>query len=191
MTGPLPELVTERLVLRPVRAGDGAAVHRYAGDPDITMMLWLPNDTLEETEAFVEENAAEWESPDQTDFEFVILYEGEIVGGCDCDLGRSPDRSYATLGWIVRKDFRSRGNASEAASALLDFAFGLPGVGKVYAQCDVRNAASYGVMRKIGMRLVDDKGTRTYPKTGITSGEYTCLITRGEWENGRTGRRRE
>jgi hypothetical protein len=30
---------------------------------------------------------------------------------------------------------------------------------------------------------VDDKGTRTYPRTGKTSGEYTCLITREEWEN--------
>ena len=45
-----------------------------------------------------------------------------------------------------------------------------------------KNAASFGVMKKIGMTLVDDKGTRTYPKTGITSGEFTCLITRKEWE---------
>ena len=35
---------------------------------------------------------------------------------------------------------------------------------------------------KIGMTCIDDKGTRTYPKTGITSGEFTCLITRAEWE---------
>ena len=27
-------------------------------------------------------------------------------------------------------------------------------------------------MIKIGMKLKDDKGTRTYPKTGVVSGEY-------------------
>ena len=37
-------------------------------------------------------------------------------------------------------------------------------------------------MKKIGMRCIDDKGTRTYPRTGITSGEFTCEITREEWE---------
>lgn len=51
------------------------------------------------------------------------------------------------------------------------------------AQCDINNPASFGVMRKIGMKCVNDKGTRTYPRTGITSGEYTCMITRDEWEN--------
>ena len=42
--------------------------------------------------------------------------------------------------------------------------------------------ASFAVMRKIGMECVNDKGTRTYPKTGKTSGEYTCLMTRDGWE---------
>ena len=65
------------------------------------------------------------------------------------------------------------------------FAFTNLSISKVYAQCDCKNAASFGVMKKIGMTLVDDKGTRTYPKTGITSGEFTCLITREEWENRR------
>ena len=56
------------------------------------------------------------------------------------------------------------------------------GMKKVYAQCDCNNAASFGVMKKIGMKCVDDKGKRTYPKTGKISGEYTCLITKDEWE---------
>ena len=65
---------------------------------------------------------------------------------------------------------------------VLDFAFTKTGVNKVYAQCDCKNPASFAVMNKIGMTLVDDSGTRTYPKTGITSGELTCLITKEEWE---------
>ena len=64
-----------------------------------------------------------------------------------------------------------------------DYAFEEIGIDKVYAQCDINNPASLGVMRKIGMKCVNDKGTRTYPRTGITSGEYTCMITRDEWEN--------
>ena len=176
------EIRTKRLTVRPVRIGDEKEIHEYASDKDITMMFWLPNDTIEETVDFVKKNAQEWSSVDQTDFEFVILLDGRIIGGCDCDLSHSEDRSYATLGWIINKEFRNQGYASEAASAMLDFAFNNLRIDKVYAQCDTNNPASFGVMRKIGMKCINDKGTRTYPRTGITSGEYTCLITRREWE---------
>ena len=179
------ELKTSRLILRPVRPGDEAEIHEYAGDRSITMMFCLPHETFEETAAFVGRTAAEWNSPDQTNFEFVILFEGRIIGGCDADLGHSEDRSYATLGWIINKAYRNRGFASEAARALLDFAFTLLGIDKAYAQCDIHNPASFAVMRNIGMKCVNDKGTRTYPRTGLISGEYTCLITREEWEKHR------
>ena len=178
------ELRTKRLILRPIRIGDEKEIHEYAGDPEITMMYRLPNDTFEETVQFVRTNAQEWESPDQTNYEFVILLDGKIIGGCDCDLEFSKDRSFATLGWIIHKDYRKQGYASEAASALLAYAFGALGVKKVFAQCDTKNPASFGVMKKIGMTCIDDTGIRSYPKTGITSGEYTCRITREEWEVG-------
>ena len=177
------ELKTKRLTIRPVQLGDEKEIHEYAGDKEITMMFWLPNDSFEETAEFVKRNAEYWGSPEQSDYEFVIIYEGKIIGGCNCDLSQSDDRSSAALGWIINKKYRKQGFASEAASALLDFAFTNLSINKVYAQCDCKNAASFGVMKKIGMSLVDDKGSRTYPKTGITSGEFTCLITREEWEN--------
>ena len=176
---------TNRLTLRPVRLGDENEIHEYAGDKDITMMFYLPNDTFEETCDFVRRNATEWDSPGQTDFEFVIIYDGKLIGGCDVDLSHSEDHSYATLGWIINKKYRNQGLASEAAEALLDFAFENLNVEKIYAQCDINNPASYKVMMKIGMTCVNDKGTRTYPKTGKTSGEYTCLITKTEWKNNR------
>ncbi len=175
------EIKTERLTLRPVQLGDEKEIHKYAGDKEITMMFWLPNDTFEETVASVKRNAEEWESSDQTNFEFVLVYEGIIIGGCGCDLEYSKDRSYASIGWVINKNYRKQGFASEAATAVIDFAFTKTGVTKVYAQCDCKNAASFGVMKKIGMKLVDDKGTRTYPKTGKVSGEYTCLVTKDEW----------
>ena len=176
------KIQTKRLTLRPVQPGDETEIHEYASDKDITMMFWLPNETFEETADFVKRNTEEWRSPDQTDFEFVILLDGRIIGGCNSDLGQSEDRSYATVGWIINKKFRNRGFASEAANALLYFSFENLKVEKVYARCDINNSASFAVMRKIGMKCVDDKGTRTYPKTGKTSGEYTCLITKTEWD---------
>ena len=178
------ELKTKDLVLRPIRLGDEEQIHEYAGDKDITMMFWLPNDTFEETCDFVRRYDEDWKKPfDQIeDFEFVITLDGKIIGGCDCDLSHSEDHTYATLGWIINKNYRGRGIASQAGAALIDFAFNNLKIERILAQCDCKNAASFGVMKKIGMRCIDDKGSRTYPKTGITSGEYTCQITRTEWK---------
>ena len=176
------EIKTKRLMLRPVRTGDEKAIHEYAGDKAITMMLWLPNETFEQTVDFVKKSEKEWNSPNQTFFDFVIIYDGKIIGGCDCDIENPDDRYSADLGWVISKKYRRQGFASEAASAILDFAFTKIGMKKVYAQCDCNNAASFAVMKKIGMKCVDDKGKRTYPKTGKISGEYTCLITKDEWE---------
>ena len=47
------ELKTKDLILRPIRLGDEEQIHEYAGDKEITMMFWLPNDTFEETCDFV------------------------------------------------------------------------------------------------------------------------------------------
>lgn len=47
---------------------------------------------------------------------------------------------------------------------------------KVIAQCDWRNGASAKVMEKIGMRLIDDKGMRTYTKREESARELTYCI---------------
>ncbi len=95
------ELKTERLTLRPVMPGDEAGIHEYAGDRSITMMYWLPNETFDETVDFVRQSAAEWQSADQTDFAFVILLDGRIIGGCDADLSHSADRFPLRLRLLV------------------------------------------------------------------------------------------
>ena len=46
-------ITTERLEIRPIENGDVEAIHCYAGDPSIDMMLFLPNETVEETKKFV------------------------------------------------------------------------------------------------------------------------------------------
>ena len=166
------ELKTKDLVLRPIRLGDESQIHEYAGDKSITMMFWLPNDTFDQTCDFVRRCDEDWEKPFEQieDFEFAITLDGKIIGGCDCDLSHS-------------KNYRGRGYASQAGAALIDFAFTNLKIDRILAQCDCKNAASFGVMKKIGMQCIDDKGTRTYPRTGITSGEFTCQITRAEWES--------
>ena len=169
-------ITTDRLVIRPIEAGDGKDIHKYAGDPSIDMMMFLPNETMEDTEKFVSFAVSEWAKEDPEDMEYVILFNGEIIGGVN--LERFEETRNYEIGWTIRKDQRGKGFATEAAKALIDHAFEVLKADRVQAHCDSRNTASEKVMKKLGMTLEDDTGTRFYPKTGVTSGEYLYVICR-------------
>ncbi len=170
---------TDRLVIRPVEHGDVEAIHVYAGDKNIDMMMFLPNETLEETENFVKFATSEWAKEEPNDREYVVLLNGEIIGASN--LEKCENRNGYEIGWIIRQDKRGMGFASEAAKALMAYAFYELKADFVQAHCDSRNAASEGVMKKLGMTLIDGTGTRTYEKTGVTSGEYLYAISRVEY----------
>lgn len=72
---------TERLTLRPVLIGDTDDIHKYAGDKSIDMMLFLPNDTVEQTAEFVRNAVLQWADEKPSVMEFVMLYDGRIIGG--------------------------------------------------------------------------------------------------------------
>ena len=169
-------ITTKRLVIRPIKPGDDEAIHKYAGDPSIDMMMFLPNETMEETNKFVQFAVSEWNKEKPEDREYVILLNGEIIGGVNleqCGDGRNYE-----IGWTIRKDLRGNGYATEAAKALIDYAFEVLNAEMIQAHCDSRNLASEKVMKRIGMILQDDTGTRYYPKTGVVSGEYRYSINR-------------
>ena len=76
----MPELHTARLVLRPLGPADLDAVHRYASDRALTRyMLFLPNETREETAAFLRDAAAQWEKEKPSAYEFGVLLGDELI----------------------------------------------------------------------------------------------------------------
>lgn len=167
---------TTRLILRPIQESDMEAIHEYAGDREITMMMFLPNETKSETEKFVYDSIAEWKNENPKDREFVIVYKDNVIGGINLE-SCNEERIYE-IGWIVNKNYRGKGIASEAARALVEYAFDFLGARKIIAHCDSKNKASEKVMMKIGMQLKDDTGIRTYPRTGVVSGEFLYELER-------------
>lgn len=171
---PKNHICTKNLILRPVRMGDAKDIHAYAGDKNIDMMMFLPNETFEETKEFTKYSVTEWNKEKPKDREYVVLYEGKIIGGVNLELIEDTD-TYE-IGWIIHPDYRKKGFAFEAAEALIKYAFETLNVSKIQAHCDSRNIASEKLMKKLGMKAIDKSGTRFYQKTGITSGEYLYAV---------------
>ena len=57
----------------------------------------------------------------------------------------------STLGYVLARNYWSRGYPTEAAKVVFEWAAGLEGVYRIWATCDIENAASVRVLEKIGM----------------------------------------
>ena len=166
---------TQRLLLRPLSLSDFKTVHEYASDIENTKyMLFLPNTSEMETKDFLTSVELEWQKEEPSFFEFAIILNDEHIGAVSISLDN--EKYQGSIGWILNKRYWNLGYAQEAACAILEFAKNKLKLQKVIAQCDSRNIASARVMEKIGMRLIDKNGIRTYVKRKETARELTYMI---------------
>lgn len=163
------EIRTERLMLRPLGMQDIDTCNEYAMDAEnCRYMIYLPNKTSAETLAFLQSCEVGWQQDPITVFEFAITLDGRHIGAVsiakeDCGM---------EIGWILNRAYQGKGYAFEAARALMDFAIEVLDADCIVAHCDTRNAPSYRLMEKLGMRRVDE-GEREYPDERGIAREYT------------------
>ena len=153
------EIRTERLVLKPIGPAFTESTFVYASDAENTwLMMFMPYSDLEETKSHLEHFEAEWQKDRPVECEFAILLDGVHIGEVGVDFLQGPD--LAELGWVLHPDYHGHGYATEAARAVMDFGIHTLHARHFIAHCDSENVASQAVMRKLGMRLTDDTGTR-------------------------------
>lgn len=152
------ELKTERLILRPLCTEDLYSTNKYSSRTDIAKyMIFLPHKSLNETLGFLIRVEEEWSKDKPEFYEFAICLNGVHIGAISLML---EDEGTAELGWIIDKKYQGNGYCTECALALVDYAKAI-GIRRLYANCDTRNVASENVMKKIGMRKVNE-GVRLY-----------------------------
>ncbi len=144
---------TGRLLLRDFVPDDFDAVHAYGGDPEVARyMEWGPN-TPDETRGFLGRALASQAIWPRLDYGLAIehLTAGTVIGSIGLYLRDGPNRT-AEIGYCLHRDYWRRGIIHEASRAMIDVAFKILDLHRVFATCDVHNAGSFGVMKKLGMR---------------------------------------
>jgi RimJ/RimL family protein N-acetyltransferase len=151
-------LRTERLVIRNWRDSDRAFFHRINSDDRI--MEYFPfRRSREQSDALMDEMCADidadgygWTAVDVTEtgkcIGFVGLKATEIAGIV-------PAQSHE-IGWRLAPEYWGYGYVTEAATALVDFAFDRVGLPEVISFAVASNARSIAVMERLGMRYDRD-----------------------------------
>ena len=166
------EIRTERLILAPTGSRYLEAVHEYASDVENTRyMVFLPNETIDETAQFLREAEAEWKKDAPKYLEFAVLLDDAVIGSVGLYITDAPDQ--AELGWVLNKRFWGRGYIPEAVRAVMAWARESLGIRRFFAQCDSENTASWRVMEKLGMHRVSCEGGRRNRSADRDSLEYT------------------
>ncbi|MFB9660908.1 GNAT family N-acetyltransferase [Glycomyces mayteni] len=170
-------LETERLLLRPLAAGDAAALAPVNADPEVMRYIGSGEPrTLEQTEALCAKAAAHWNEHGWGAFAVTERATGDLVGlGILATPSFLPEILPATeVGWRVARDRWGRGYAPEAARAVVGFAFGELGLDRVVSCIHADNAASVRVAEKLGMSLeretvvpVHEVPCRVYEKRSV------------------------
>ena len=147
---PPTNIETARLFLRPPTLQDAEwAFQNYTQDHDVTRyMTWRPHQDIEETLTYLRRCVACWEN--ETAFAWVLVRKenAELLGMIEI---RVQDWK-ADVGYVLKKSAWGNGYMSEALSAVVQWALAQPGIYRVWAVCDVDNAASARVMEKVGMQ---------------------------------------
>ena len=169
------EIKTERLTLRPLSLEYLDSTHAYASDLENTrFMMFLPNASRGETEAFIREAVSERAKPEPAYYEFAVLLGNAQIGGIS--LYFLQDRREAELGWILDKRHWGHGYAAEAARGLMDWGRQQWGIRRFIAQCDAENAPSWRLMERLGMRRIGCAGGRKNRSSDEERTELTYVI---------------
>ena len=146
-------LETERLLLRPFRLEDADAVAAFCNsEPVYRHTLSLPHPyTADCARSWIGSHAENFRSERGYEYAVTDKADGRLYG-C-VGLSHHAAHHNGELGYWFGEPHWGRGYATEAARALIDFAFSVKGYHRVYARHFADNPASGRVMQKCGMRF--------------------------------------
>ncbi|NNM75782.1 GNAT family N-acetyltransferase [Sphingomonas sp. ID1715] len=172
---------TERLILRSWCDADVAAFEEACNTPAVTR--WTGGlQTREELAAAVARIRATEAELGYCFWALERREDGRFLGFCGlkqltADGAPEVMHDQPEIGWRLREDAWGQGYAREAAQATLDLAFTRFGMDQVYAITLEGNAASWGLMRRLGMMPRPDLDF-DMPRYG---GHVTYRIGRDQW----------
>ena len=150
MSLPSPTLRTERLRLRPVTDADADALFALHSNAHV-LRYWDSPPWTERARADRFVAACRQIADDGSGARLVIERgsDGAFLGWCGLTSFNADFRS-ASLGYVLAESAWGHGYATEAARALLAWAFDTLDLNRVQAEADTRNAASARVLEKLG-----------------------------------------
>ena len=146
---PVPEIDTDRLLLRGFQASDVADSLAYRDDQEFARFLpHIPQPfTRQDAEAFVALNMSE---PWQRSPTFAVVRNATVIGTVNLEV--DTQARAAMLGYAIGRGWWGRGFATEATRAVIAWGIDAFDLARIWASTDARHVLSQRVLEKLGMQ---------------------------------------
>ncbi|KQM60927.1 GNAT family N-acetyltransferase [Agreia sp. Leaf210] len=183
------QLETPRLILRRWRSSDREPYAAMNADPEVMRYFPAVLDR-ERSDLSAERIDAGFDLHGHGRWAMERRDTGEFIGftGVGPMPEGVPGSDGMEIGWRVARAHWRQGFALEAATAALDAAFApdaAPALQEVNSITAVINEPSRGVMRRLGMRHVDDFAHPVVPEGSPIRAHVRYVLTRDEWMRSR------
>jgi RimJ/RimL family protein N-acetyltransferase len=178
-------LQTERLVIRNWRDSDREFFHRINSD-DRIMEFFPFRRSREQSDALMDEMRADIDADGYGWTAVDIKATGQCIGFVGLNAteiaGVVPAETHE-IGWRLAPEYWGKGYVTEAAAALVDFAFDRVGLVEVISFAVVTNLRSLAVMERLGMRHFRDFDHPAIPETHPHLKPFKLYrLKRDEWK---------
>lgn len=147
----IPELETERLMLRKINENDLQAIYRYGSNPNVSQHVsWETHQSIEDTKGFVKTILDGYRQETKALWGMELKSSGQLVGTIDFVTIESKHRK-AEIGYVLAEDCWGKGYMTEAAKQIIAYGFNELDLERIQARCFVANKGSARVMEKAGM----------------------------------------
>lgn len=151
--GHIPQLTTERLILRKMLPSDAADMYEYASMPSVTRFLtWTPHPSIEHTKRYLTYLQTRYQTGEFYDFAIVCRENNKMIGTCGFVRFDTANDS-AEVGYVLNPSYHNHGYATEALRAVMDFGFSKLGLHRIEARFMKDNHPSRRVMERCGMQF--------------------------------------
>ncbi|HEV2107691.1 MAG TPA: GNAT family N-acetyltransferase [Thermomicrobiales bacterium] len=144
---------TKRLLLRPMHLNDVDDLLHIFTDPRVMSSFDGELFDHEQMERWVLSNLDHQERHGYGLFSIILKENGLLIGDSGLEHMAIDGEVQAELGYDLRSDYWGRGLATEAASAVRDYAFGTLDIPRLVSLIRMGNGASRRVAEKVGMSL--------------------------------------
>ena len=142
-------MVLEEILLRQATVEDAEPIYEYGSDPVVARYAdWPVRTSIEPLIEVIKSRAESWMAGPEYSWVIATAADNLPIGGITC---RIEDES-AEIGFLLNQRYWGRGYAGEAATAVIDWLFSLPGISQIWATCDTENSASIRVLEKLGFQ---------------------------------------
>ena len=176
------KIESKRIILRPINLKDNRAIFNYRSDAKTNQYQAFVPQTLQEVDAFITKNPAEFNQP-ETWFQLVIIEKNshKLVG----DLGihfMGNDGFQCELGCTLSKTQQGQGFATEAMTLAIDYLFEVLNKHRIICSVDPDNTDSVRLLKRLNFRK-----EAHFKKSFLNDGKWVddCIyaLLNNEWKH--------